>query len=59
MNFRGNGGADLLTPKLYKADSFEDVEETIDYIHNKYPNRKLFAMALSLGGNVLVHLMGR
>jgi predicted alpha/beta-fold hydrolase len=59
MNFRGNGGAEVLTPKLYCADSYEDIEETIDFILNKYKNRKLFAMALSLGGNVLVHMMGR
>lgn len=33
INFRGLGGAKLLTPKLYTSYSYLDVEEAIEYVH--------------------------
>lgn len=58
INHRGLGGIKISTPKLYSAASQQDAEEVIDQIALKYPNRKLFALSVSLGSNLLVNLMG-
>lgn len=58
INHRGLGGIEITTPKLYSAGSQQDQIEVIDQISNKYPDRKLFALGISLGGNIVVNLMG-
>jgi predicted alpha/beta-fold hydrolase len=34
------------------------LDDVINQIHKKYPGRKLFAIALSLGGNILANFLG-
>ena len=53
VNNRGKEGLKLTTPKMYWGTSTEDVREAIEYVHNKYPNKKIFAIGHSLGAVVL------
>jgi predicted alpha/beta-fold hydrolase len=58
VNYRGLGGAKLLTPKLFCSNSWEDAAEAIEYISKNFPERKLFAIGLSMGGNILANMLG-
>jgi len=58
INFRGLGGAKLLTPKLYTSFSYLDVQEAVDYLQKKYPTKDLYAIGVSMGGNVLANMIG-
>lgn len=59
LNFRGTSGIPLTSSKLYWLNSWRDIKEPIDYIHQKYcgdddyKQRNLYAYAVSLGGNML------
>ena len=65
INYRGLAGAQLTSPKLYSSTSWQDVAEPMSYIKSKYCtdqnnciNRKLFAIGISLGANILAVLVG-
>ena len=49
MNYRGIE-VELTTPRTYCATNFEDLDMVVKYIHDKYPEHKLFAVGISLGG---------
>jgi predicted alpha/beta-fold hydrolase len=52
----------LHTPKIYNAINHEDALEAMTYVYEKYCkpyDRKVFAMGLSTGGNILSHLMAQ
>lgn len=68
INFRGSAGVPLTSGKIYWFNSWQDLKEPIDYIHQKYcctvslkssqtskknQIRGLYAYAVSLGGGIL------
>ena len=57
-SYRGRGGLNIKTPQAYSVGYTEDLRQTIKYIHDKYPQRMLFAVGYSLGANYLAKYMG-
>lgn len=53
FNNRGRGGMKLKTCRLYCAANCEDAEFVLKHIKSSYPNSKLIAVGISLGGIVL------
>ena len=49
MNYRGIE-VDLTTPRTYCATNLEDLHLVVEHIHKKFPERKIFAVGVSLGG---------
>lgn len=49
MNYRGIE-CELKTPRTYCASNYEDLDMVVRHIHEKYPDYKLFALGISLGG---------
>jgi abhydrolase domain-containing protein 1/3 len=49
MNYRGIE-LDLTTPRTYCATNMEDLHLVVNHIHSKYPEHKIFAVGVSLGG---------
>ena len=60
VNFRGAAGVPMTSPKLYWLNTWEDVQEPIDYIYEQYAIdesgrrvRNMFAYSVSLGGSMV------
>lgn len=53
FNNRGRGGMKLKTSRLYCGANCEDAEFVLNHIKSSYPNSKLIAVGISLGGIVL------
>jgi predicted alpha/beta-fold hydrolase len=61
VNFRGAAGVPMTSPRLYWNNTWEDVQEPVDYISKKYccdsvtgkKQRNLYAFSVSLGGAML------
>jgi abhydrolase domain-containing protein 1/3 len=49
MNYRGIE-VELATPRTYCATNFDDLHMVVNHIREKYPNHKIFAVGISLGG---------
>jgi abhydrolase domain-containing protein 1/3 len=49
MNYRGIS-IDLATPRTYCATNFDDLDMVVQHIHNKYSDRKIIAVGISMGG---------
>ena len=58
INYRGLCGAKLTSPRLYCSYSYEDIQEPIVSLHEKYPEKKIFAVACSMGANILTNMIG-
>ena len=58
MHFRGSGDKTNRHAKAYHSGATEDPSEFLPYLKETYPNRPLFAMGFSLGGNVLAKYLG-
>lgn len=61
INYRGLAGAKLTSPKMWTAESWEDVLEATQVLFKKYvngTNRKVFAVGFSMGANILSILLG-
>ena len=58
MHFRGCSGVENLKPRSYHSGESSDALVWIEYLSIKYPNAKLFAVGYSLGGNMLLKLLG-
>ena len=57
-NWRGQAGAEYVTPKIYTLMSYEDAEEPMRYIVNKYgQNSQVFVVGCSMGANILGHVL--
>lgn len=62
VQFRGASGVKLTSPKTYGCGQWQDVEETISYIHAEYCkdiSRQLFTIGFSLGGNWVALALGK
>jgi abhydrolase domain-containing protein 1/3 len=53
FNNRGLGGISLKTPRLYCAANCEDISEVVNHVHKKYPDVKIGATGISMGGLIL------
>ncbi len=58
MHFRGCSGEPNRTPRLYHSGETEDAKQWIEAIRHRFPRHRLFGVGFSLGGNMLLKLMG-
>jgi predicted alpha/beta-fold hydrolase len=58
MHFRGCGDIENKKARLYHSGDTSDAKEWIEYLSSTYQNSKLFAVGYSLGGNMLLKLLG-
>jgi predicted alpha/beta-fold hydrolase len=58
LNFRGCSGEPNRAPHYYHSGKTDDPEHVLESIRQRYPSRRVGALGFSLGGNVLLKLMG-
>jgi predicted alpha/beta-fold hydrolase len=58
LNFRGCSGEPNRQPRLYHSGETGDVTQVLELLRNRWPRRALGAIGFSLGGNVLLKLIG-
>ena len=58
MHFRGCSGTPNYLARSYHSGETKDAKSFIDSIVKKYPQNKLFAVGYSIGGNMLLKLLG-
>jgi len=58
MHFRGCSGVENNTARAYHSGDSSDARSWINYVSKKYTNAKLFGVGYSLGGNMLLKLVG-
>jgi len=58
MHFRGCGKEPNLLPRAYHSGDTADAKEFIIYLKEKYPSSPLYAVGFSIGGNMLLKLLG-
>jgi len=58
MNQRGSGSGIGLCDRLWNGGSSEDLAQTIQFIIDLYPTKKVLVMGFSLSGNILLKYLG-
>lgn len=58
MHFRGCSGVENKLPRSYHSGETGDALSWIKDLKKRYPNSKLFGVGYSLGGNMLLKLLG-
>ncbi|MEX2465867.1 MAG: alpha/beta fold hydrolase [Gemmatimonadota bacterium] len=58
LNFRGCSGEPNWTESFYHSGATDDPRTVLELLRDRHPDRKLAAMGFSLGGNILLKLMG-
>jgi len=58
LNFRGCSGEPNRLPRLYHSGETQDSGLVLETLRRRWPERPLGALGFSLGGNVLLKLMG-
>jgi predicted alpha/beta-fold hydrolase len=58
LNFRGCSGEPNRAPHFYHSGKTDDPQFVLTTLRERYPNRPIGALGFSLGGNVLLKLMG-
>ena len=58
MHFRGCYQEENLHPRAYHSGDTKDAKEWIEYLQKNYPNSKLHTVGFSLGGNMMLKLLG-
>jgi len=58
MHFRGCSGIPNNLPRAYHSGDSEDAKAWISHLHTTYVKAKLFGVGYSLGGNMLLKLVG-
>jgi len=58
MHFRGCSGKSNRLARSYHSGDTADAKAWIVHLSNRYPNSMLFAVGYSLGGNMLLKLLG-
>lgn len=58
LNFRSCSGEPNLQPRMYHSGGTEDVAHVLQFLKSRWPQRSFGAIGFSLGGNVLMKLMG-
>lgn len=58
LNFRGCSGEPNRAPHYYHSGKTDDPDLVLRLLKERYPDRKIGALGFSLGGNVLLKLLG-
>jgi len=58
LNFRGCSGEPNLAPHFYHSGKTDDPELVLRILRERHPGRHIGALGFSLGGNVLLKLLG-
>jgi predicted alpha/beta-fold hydrolase len=58
LNFRGCSGEPNRAPHFYHSGKTDDPEYVLTTLRERYPTRRIGALGFSLGGNVLLKLLG-
>jgi len=58
MHFRGTSGIPNRLPRSYHSGDTADAKAWIDHLHTTYPDNPLHAVGYSIGGNMLLKLLG-
>ncbi len=58
MHFRGCSGVENELPRSYHSGESGDAKEWINHIHSNFANSKIFTIGFSLGGNMMLKLLG-
>jgi len=58
MHFRNCAGKENRLPRSYHSGETKDAKAWITHLHSLYPTRDIFVVGYSLGGNVLLKLLG-
>jgi len=58
VHFRGCANEDNLLARSYHSGETNDNLEYLQYLQKEFPNSKLFCVGYSLGGNMLLKLLG-
>ena len=58
VNARGCANSKVTSSRLYNARATWDVRQMVEWIHQKWPRRRLFGIGFSLGANILVNYLG-
>ena len=58
LNFRGCSGEPNLAPHYYHSGKSDDPEHVLTALRARHPSRRFGALGFSLGGNVLLKLLG-
>ncbi len=58
LNFRSCSDDPNLQPRMYHSGGTEDVVLTLEYLKSRWPARPMGAIGFSLGGNVMLKMLG-
>ena len=58
MHFRGCSGVENELPRSYHSGESGDALEWINYVSSNFPDSKIFTIGYSLGGNMMLKLLG-
>ncbi len=58
MHFRGCSGVENRLPRSYHSGESGDALEWINHVSSNFPNSKIFTIGYSLGGNMMLKLLG-
>jgi len=58
LNFRGCSGEPNIAPRAYHSGETGDPAFVLEQLHRRFPDRRFGAVGFSLGGNVLLKLLG-
>ncbi|KAF8245115.1 AB-hydrolase YheT [Wilcoxina mikolae CBS 423.85] len=58
VNARGCALSKITSKQLFNARWTADIRQAIGYLHEAFPNRPLYAIGFSLGGNILTNYLG-
>lgn len=59
FNARGCARSKVTSEKYWSALQTDDLAVALDYLHGKYPKKKIVAVGYSLGANILVNYLAR
>ncbi|XP_047335999.1 embryogenesis-associated protein EMB8-like, partial [Impatiens glandulifera] len=59
FNSRGCANSPVITPQFYSASFIDDLREVVAHVGSRYPESNLYAVAWSLGANILVRYLGQ
>ena len=58
VNARGCAKSKLTSPEMFNARATWDVRQTVRWLRKTFPNRPLYGVGFSIGGNILTNYVG-